>query len=376
MTFYFKKLKALTLVLLVILFTSCSKEDTKTTELTAETNLTITASTTSQFLNIHSNGSWKIDVTYKSGGTNWITINPATGIDDTNVVLQFTPNVAFEPRVAELSVTCGEKVVSLSLTQQAAPIVGGRYPNPVWIEIPTGGGNSDCTTLTHDITINAKTVRSYSFMYDKKEKIAYWVAYPHHPGYIGSSGRTDNWQLDPSVPSASQPNYFSTISGYDRGHQIPSADRTVNSTANSQTFYFTNMTPQLGVLNQQMWANLEEKVRGWMTASDTLYVVTGAILKTVGGSETVNYATDSKGVKVAVPNYYYKVLLRLKGGNYDSIGFWIEHRSYGSVQPNASMTKSVDQIEQLTGFNFFASLQKSLQDAAEATSTPTNWGLQ
>jgi endonuclease G len=212
-------------------------------------------------------------------------------------------------------------------------------------------------------------------MYDKKEKVAYWVAYPHHPSYIGSAGRTDNWQLDPSVSSVIQPNYFATISGYDRGHQIPSADRTVTTEANSQTFYFTNMTPQLGALNQQLWANLEGQVRDWMYQSDTLYVVTGAILKTVGGNETVNYATDSKGMKVAVPNYYYKVLLRLKSGKYDSIGFWVEHRAYGNGQATAAITKSVDQIELLTGFNFFASLPKAVQDDTEATSVPGNWGL-
>ena len=357
--------------------TSCSKEETKIIELSAQTNPTITTSTTSQFLNIQSNGNWKIDVTYISGGIGWISYNPSFGTGDANVILQFTQNVSSENKVAELTVTCEDKVVNLSLTEQAISTssVEGRKPNPAWIEIPSGGGNSDCITLTHDISVRSQTVRSYSMMYDKKEKIAYWVAYPHNPCYIGSSGRTDNWQLDPSVSSAYQPDYFSTISGYDRGHQIPSADRTVSTLANSQTFYFTNMTPQLGTLNQQLWANLEGQVRGWMSACDTLYVVTGAILKTVGGNETVTYATDIKGTKVAVPNYYYKVLLRLKSGKYDSIGFWLEHRSYGNGQANASITKSVDQIEQLTGFNFFSSLSKSVQDEAEATSIPGNWGL-
>ncbi|MEI7828833.1 MAG: DNA/RNA non-specific endonuclease, partial [Prolixibacteraceae bacterium] len=173
----------------------------------------------------------------------------------------------------------------------------------------------------------------------------------------------------------SQPNYFSGVTGYDRGHQIPSADRTVSTAANSQTFYFTNMTPQLSVFNGQMWASLEGQVRNWMAASDTLYVVTGAVLKTVNGNETVNYATDSKGTKMAVPNYYYKVLLRLKTGKYDAIGFWFEHKSYGSGQATSSVSKTVRQIEALTGLDFFAILPKATQDNAELTSTPTAWGL-
>jgi endonuclease G len=106
-----------------------------------------------------------------------------------------------------------------------------------------------------------------------------------------------------------------------------------------------------------------------------MYVVTGAILKTVNGSETVKYATDAKGNKVAVPNYYYKVLLRLKTGKYDAIGFWFEHRSYGSGLATAAVTKSVRQIETLTGFNFFANLAKATQDEAEGTSNPAAWGL-
>jgi endonuclease G len=364
------------LILFLFFLFSCSDKEDKVIELSAQTNPDVSAIASSQFLAIQSNNDWKIEVTYISGGIAWITINPTSGQGDANVILQFTQNSAKENRVAELTVTSGDKEVVLPLIQKAGSTsVEVRKPDPNWLEIPSGGGNSDCVTLTHDITVRSQIVRSYSMMFDKKEKIAYWVAYPHNPCYIGNSGRTDLWSVDPGVASADQPEYLSSIFGYDRGHQIPSADRTVSTLANNQTFYFTNITPQMGGLNQYMWENLEEQVRNWMSASDTLYVVTGAILKTVGGNETVKYATDNKGAKVAVPNYYYKVLLRLKTGKYDAIGFWVEHRSYGDIPVNASVTKSVDQIEALTGFDFFASLTKSVQDVAEATCVPANWGL-
>lgn len=368
--------RLLSALLFLFIFISCSNESDEATELSAETNLTVAAASSSQFLNIKCNGDWKIDLTYISGGVDWITISSMNGSGDANIVLQFTSNALTVDREAEISVTCRDKVVDLPVKQLAGSSPQEyRAPDPKWLEIPSGGGTSDCVTFTHQISIRSQTARNYSVMYDKKEKIAYWVAYPHNPCYIGNSGRTDNWQYDPAVSSEFQPYYFSSISGYDRGHQIPSADRTISTTANNQTFYFTNITPQLGLLNQQLWNNLEEQVRGWMNGCDTLYVVTGAILKTKGGSEVVKYATDSYGGKVAVPNYYYKVLLRLKNNNYDAIGFWLEHRSYGDIQPNASMAKSVDQIEQLTGFDFFASLPKAIQDGAEATLSPTNWGL-
>ena len=358
-------------------FISCSKE-TKTdipAELIAQTNVSVPSTATSQFLNIQSTGQWNISVNYIFGGDGWVTLSSTSGKGDANIVLQFSQNSLTENRLAELLVTAANLEKKIPLTQQATVIVGGRTTNPVWMEIPSGGSTADCITFSHDITIGGKSVRNYSMLYDRKEKIAYWVAYPHHPSYLGSTGRTDNWQPDPMVALTAQPDYFSGISGYDRGHQIPSADRTVTNTANSQTFFFTNMTPQLGLLNGQMWASLEGQVRSWMAASDTLYVVTGALLKTVNGNETVKYATDAKGGKVAVPNYYYKVLLRLKTGKYDAIGFWFEHRTYGSGNATAAVTKSVRQIETLTGFNFFANLPKTTQDEVEIVGNPANWGL-
>lgn len=367
------------LLICTVIVLSCSKED-KTEEvtvaaLTANTNSSVPNTATNQFLAIQANGQWKITVNYISGGNGWITLSATAGTGDANIILQVSPNTSADIRSVELQITSGDKEVKIPLAQQASVIVGGRATNPLWVEIPSGGSTSDCIAFTHEITVAAKTVRSYSMLYDKKEKIAYWVAYPHHPSYLGSQSRTDNWQPDPMVATATQPDYFSSISGYDRGHQIPSADRTSSNIANSQTFYFTNMTPQLSALNGQMWASLEGQVRNWMAASDTLYVVTGAILKTVNGNESVNYATDAKGNKVAVPNYYYKVLLRLKTGKYDAIGFWFEHRAYPSGNATAAVTKSVRQIEALTGFNFFASLAKTTQDEVEIASIPSAWGL-
>lgn len=370
-------LRLTTAILYILMVFSCGK-DTQTTvtnELSAQTNSTVTTTASSQFLKIQATGQWAIAVTYVSGGTGWVSLSITTGSGNANVVLQYTQNSLPETRVAEIKVTSADKEVKLTLTQDAAAVVGGRSTNPNWIEIPSGGSNSDCVTFTHDITILGKTVRNYSMMYDKKEKVAYWVAYPHHSSYLGSQVRTDNWQPDPMLPTTSQPDYFSGVTGYDRGHQIPSADRTVSYIANSQTFYFTNMTPQLSTLNGAMWANLEGQVRGWMTGSDTLYVVTGAVLKTVNGNETVNYSTDSKGGKMAVPNYYYKVVLRWKSGKYDGVGFWFEHKSYGTGPATVSVSKTVRQIEALTGFNFFASLPQTTQDAAESTITPSAWGL-
>ena len=108
--------------------------------------------------------------------------------------------------------------------------------------------------------------------------VAHWVAYPLNRGLIGAgSGRTDAWGLDPNLPQEHQPVLYESwgVGWLDRGHQIPSADR-LRDGDNQQTFYGTNMTPQIGKkFNQGIWAKLEGKVRSWSDKYDTLYVVTG-----------------------------------------------------------------------------------------------------
>lgn len=358
------------------LFNGCTKDDAETILSASLTSNSIDATVTSQFLKIESNGTWQISVTYVSGEQNWCTSDVTSGSGNRNVILMFSANSSTANRVAEIRVTGGQKIVTLTLTQSPTTNGGGgNTGNIKWLEIPSGGVNSNSEVVTHTIILSNKTVRNYSMLFDKQEKIAYWVAYPHHTSYIGSTGRTDNWQRDPKFSSSNQANLFSGISGYDRGHQIPSADRTCSYEANSQTFYFTNMTPQQSSLNQYLWAKLEGQVRTWMESSDTLYVVTGAILKTTGKNETVNYATDASGGKIAVPNYYYKVLLRLKASKYDAIGFWLEHRSYGNVPASAAETKSIDDIEALTGFDFFSNLTNDVETTIEAEWNPKAWNL-
>lgn len=374
----FLKTKRVIVVLLLTgtLLLGCKKEDI-IVQLSAElTSNSITSDVTSQFLHIESNSDWQISVNYISGDLNWCTTGVTNGKGITNVVLVFSKNVSSTNRTAEIKITSGKNEVLLTLTQLAPTNNNGGGTEPLkWLEIPAGGANSNCNVVVHNISLSGKTVRNYSMLFDKQERIAYWVAYPHHPSYIGNTGRTDNWQADPVISITSQANLFSGISGYDRGHQIPSADRTCSNEANSQTFYFTNMTPQLSGLNQNVWANLEGQVRTWMAGSDTLYVVTGAILKTAGNNETVKYATDGAGGKIAVPNYYYKVLLRLKNSKYDAIGFWFEHRSYGNVPASAADTKSVNDIEALTGFDFFSNLSNDVENTIEAEWNPKAWNL-
>lgn len=164
---------------------------------------------------------------------------------------------------------------------------------------------------------------------------------------------------------------------YDRGHQLPSADRLATVDMNSQTFYATNMTPQLNRLNQDMWANLEAKVRTYM-CNDTLYVVTGCYYAT-----TSTTTTDKSGMVCPIPTNYFKVLLRTVSGNtgkrikdcsaseLKSIGFWVEQKSYGDIEPPRSICMSVAEIEDKTGFTFFPQVPEEVKQQ----NNPSQWAL-
>lgn len=226
----------------------------------------------------------------------------------------------------------------------------------------------DLLYVNHDMPnsmvdpVSGKEMRNYSMLYSKSNKIAYWVAYPLFPACTGSSGRTDAWAYDPNIAETYQANLSSGFggNGYDRGHQIPSADRTCDAATNRTTFYYSNMTPQIGVgLNQTIWASLETKVRSWMSGTDTLYVVTGAIPPT-------GTVTQMKGM--TVPAYYFKALARRINGSFTTIAFKFDNKVYSG---NNYMEEaiSVQALETATGFTFFPTIDSTVK----ATLDTSKW---
>jgi endonuclease G len=224
-------------------------------------------------------------------------------------------------------------------------------------------------------------------LYDTDNFTAYWVAYPLTASDL-SGTRKDNWDYNPNIEEDYQIdiqtsygvylNGGSTGDYYARGHQIPSADRLSPQTRQDQVCWATNITPQIqNGFNGGIWNQLESSVRGAIPTSDTLYVVTGAILRTVGGSETVKWIQPKGDAKQCpVPNYYYKVLMKCSRNasgaitSASTVGVWLEHKSYsGTGDSWSNYTASVDEIEALTGYDFFTNLPDSVESAAETNSS-------
>lgn len=352
---------------------------------------TVPYSADSQFLRITASGEWTLTVEC-GGETSWAyfngsdnsRVNRRTGTGNANVVLLWDINTDQTSRKAVLTLERGSRRETAELVQnpkQDEPIGGKLVSEPVrnWMELPAMKDDGRYF-FTHDMSLGGVKVRNYSFYLDTDAKIAVWVAYPLNKSLISSgSGRTNDWSLDPKVPAAYQANVSShSFSGYQRGHQLPSADRYANG-ANEQTFYGTNVTPQLKSLNENAWAALEGYVRDWSKKLDTLYVVTGADI-----SRSTSTVYDNDGKRIAVPNGYFKALLGYKKNaqelgsgqvsGYIGIGFYFEHKGYNESQI-MSQSMTLDALESKLGYDFFVNLPDKIGSsaAAQVESTKTSW---
>lgn len=235
-----------------------------------------------------------------------------------------------------------------------------------WRETPviTKAMMTDAQYVVHYMP-GSQIDRNYTMLYDTKYKLARWVAYPLYPECTGNSGRTDEWAYDPDIQKGWQPNLSSGVSGFDRGHQIPSGDRTYSRAMNETTFYYSNMTAQNGQMNQNIWAGLENKVRAWRSGTDTVFVVTGA-MTTTASDKQVEYVKDNDGRNFAVPKYYFKALARKVAGEFYAIGFKMNNEPY----PDRDYMKckmSVSDLEKETGFTFFPTLPESVKSTLDAS---------
>jgi len=227
--------------------------------------------------------------------------------------------------------------------------------------------------------------QSYAMEYDTAQRHPLWVAYKFYSDYNEKKvKRSDAWAFDPIIPQEFQSlkksnGKWETYPGYDRGHLCASEDRVFNLDANKETFYFTNMSPQIGCFNQQIWKNLEEKVRKWAQASDcdTLYVVTGGAINS--GVETLGVLVTRNNV--TIPKYYFKALVKRQGDTFDGIAFWLENRCYKPNKITHEYSMTIRELEEKTGINFFPYLRyvlpenPALEDSVEMKRDIGKWPL-
>ena len=213
--------------------------------------------------------------------------------------------------------------------------------------------------------------------YAEEFEQAKWVAHIITPDVItGRAYRSNDFREDPLVNTgtAIEKDYFLKFPkedgtfeydgfGFDRGHLAPSADFRWSKKALSESYFYSNMSPQSPGFNRESWAELEGSLRGYIQDHPTtqLYVVTGPVLKE--GLPVIERGVN----KVAIPEMYFKVVLDLE--NKQAIGFLMPNQK--TTYPLISFAKSVDEIEELTGLNFFSKITS--EEEIEKSIDKTNW---
>lgn len=156
-------------------------------------------------------------------------------------------------------------------------------------------------------------------------------------------------------------------SGYDRGHLCPAGDNKWDQTAMKECFYLTNICPQKPELNRGDWKELEELCRDWARSGYTLYIVAGPLFTSSSPKRI------GKKHKIAVPDGFFKVIMRQKGKQQEALGFL-----YKNGNQNMAVTEhatSVDEVERLTGFDFFSKLPDAVEKKIEAKTNIISWNL-
>lgn len=396
-----------TMSAMLVLFAGCGdKEDGGEKEslatLVAET---VSSSTTTNKISTQgpSGITFEATIVSQGGDAEWCSfdlnkqVSSAGGNVGDPAYLYLDKNNSDDDRTARIDVTYTNGYsTSLTLTQRAAGFIDyGRS----WGEQPEYRPDDAYIYKTYYATFVSNQffpggkLRNYSVCYDVDRHISHWVAYPIFKKVYETPvlRRVNDFNYDPNdqlpvIPTRDQ-QYIGTGGngrgygawGYDRGHMLPQASRYNNYEPNRMTYYGTNMMPQNSTLNQNIWASLEGKVRGWggLQTYDTLYVVTGAAFKS---TKTI----DNANGPIAVPSHCWKVLLRQRGNQnrqisqfkadeLKAIGFVFTNDDAGAATSIESAVRSVKEIEELTGFKFFRNLDPAVADAVKSQKNLADW---
>ncbi|MBR5037147.1 MAG: DNA/RNA non-specific endonuclease [Prevotella sp.] len=199
----------------------------------------------------------------------------------------------------------------------------------------------------------------YIVSYNTQTKIPNWVAWhltaEHTSGGVERHSEVFHEDSDAPSPRVTDADYFN--SGFDRGHMCPAGDNKWDRKAMNETFLFTNVCPQVHALNEGAWNDLEVACRRWARKYGDIYIVCGPLLSD-GQHRTIGRQ------KVVVPERFFKVILCLQDGP-KAIGFIYENSSHNSRSMFKNAT-NVDEIEQLTGIDFFPNLRDEIENRIEA----------
>jgi endonuclease G len=294
-------------------------------------------------------------------------------IDDIIFIGKGNPNIVLNEPVDNVVDTTG---------YSSTPALGRGTPSGTGIDLPpTDGDNSNMLFGNpSSATTNILLVENYLIdqkyyveSYSSSRGTPNWVSWHLDATSTGTTGRLDNFANFTGLPTG----YYQVLSnsysgsGFDRGHNCPSGDRTSSTEANSSTFLMPNMIPQAPNNNQKAWATLESYLRAEVQKGYEVYIIMGSYGK--GGSGTNGFAETINLGKVVVPNRVWKVAIILPTGNGDLARVNADTRILAIDTPNENTIDpdwkkyitTVDAIEKATNYDLLSKLPIDLQKALQ-----------
>ncbi|MFA6260571.1 MAG: DNA/RNA non-specific endonuclease [Bacteroidia bacterium] len=331
------------------------------------------------------NSTWELWMSVNSGSSYTKVGSTVTTSSTTLQTASFTMSIQGDIRFEVRKISGGSNRINIddfSITEYSSGGGGGGGGGGTDGDHMAMGNPSGATTSTSNENNYLMIKTQYHLSYNRSRAIPNWVSWYLGPNWLGSAARQDDFRADNTLPAGwyrvGSTSYSG--SGFDRGHNCPSADRTSSVADNSATFLMTNMIPQAPNNNQQTWANLENYARTLVNQGNEVYIIMGNY--GVGGTGTNGSANTINNGNITVPNRIWKVLVVLPQGTNDVSRVSTSTRVIAINTPNTNSISSswgtyrtsVDAIEAATGYDLLSNVSSSVQSVIEATvdNGPTN----
>lgn len=345
----------------------------------------VAAARLDEMTTVPANVEWQSDATVTAGAAYWARYAASTvyrfvkfrvsDINGNNVTIEYVVTDQTEERPND-NVNANTGYDNVSVTGYEIPHL-----------------NDQNVYADHYVTMDGVQILNYALEWDNTKRHANWVAFTFDTTTSADNvKRTDAWSVDPKLPAEMQVQESDHKNdGFDKGHLCASEDRVYLKEANDQTFYYSNISPQLNDFNGGFWRKLETRVQTWGRSTadgvyDKVYVTKGGtlnkLLKNFKGT-TVNGGTpttDANGFTIhglACPEYYYMAVLSQKDDVFHAIAFLVPHKEGMTENPSSDELKeyvvSVDKLEEETGIDFFCNLPDVLENEVEAACNLNDW---
>lgn len=345
----------------------------------------VAAARLDEMTTVPANVEWQSDATVTAGAAYWARYAASTvyrfvkfrvsDINGNNVTIEYVVTDQTEERPND-NVNANTGYDNVSVTGYEIPHL-----------------NDQNVYADHYVTMDGVQILNYALEWDNTKRHANWVAFTFDTTTSADNvKRIDAWSVDPKLPAEMQVQESDHKNdGFDRGHLCASEDRVYLKEANDQTFYYSNISPQLNDFNGGFWRKLETRVQTWGRSTadgvyDKVYVTKGGTLNKLlknfkgttvdGGTPT----TDANGFTIhglACPEYYYMAVLSQKDDVFHAIAFLVPHKEGMTRNPSSDELKeyvvSVDKLEEETGIDFFCNLPDVLENEVEAACNLNDW---